>query len=269
MPVCCRCNLQVESEAQAPHPVIFEQIDGQLVHSLALRTQGAAGPSGIDASGWRCLLSSFYKESTDLCEAIAMLGRRICQNYVDPNGLLAYTSCRLVAMDKCPGVRPIGIGEVVRRIIGKAILTVTSQDIQQVTGALQLCAGQQAGCEVAIHAMRQVFTQPNTEAVLLVDATNAFNCLNRKVAVQNILRICPSVAPALVNCYRSDAQLFVGGEVILSSEGTTQEDPLAMAMFAIATIPLIHRLKESSSASQVWFADDATAGGELRSLKQW
>ena len=43
MPVCCRCNLQVESEAQAPHPVIFEQIDGQLIHSLALRTQGAAG----------------------------------------------------------------------------------------------------------------------------------------------------------------------------------------------------------------------------------
>ena len=57
--------------------------------------------------------------------------------------------------------------------------------------------------------------------------------------------------------------------MILSSEGTTQGDPLAMAMFAIATILLIHRLKESSSASQVWFADDATAGGELRSLKEW
>ena len=214
-------------------------------------------------------MSSFHKESTDLCEAIAMLGRRICQNFVDPDGLTAYTSCRLVAMDKCPGVRPIGIGEVVRRIIGKAILSVASQDIQQVTGALQLCAGQQAGCEAAIHAMRQGFTQPNTEAVLRGDATNAFNCLNRKVALQNILRICPSVAPALVNCYRSDAHLFVGGEVIPSSEGTTQGDPLATALFAIATIPPIHRLKESSSASQVWFADDATAGGELQSLKQW
>ena len=69
-----------------------------------------------------------------------------------------------------------------------------------------------------------------------------------------------------MNCYRS---LFVGGEVILSSEGTTQGDPPAMAVFAIATIPLIHRLKEPCSVSQVWFADDATAGGELRSLKQW
>ena len=135
-----------------------------------------------------------------------MLGRRICQNFVDPDGLSAYTSCRLVAMNKCPGVRPIGIGEVVRRIIGKAILTVTSQDIQQVTGALQLCAGQQSGCEAAIHAMRHVFTQPNTQAVL-VDATKVFNCLNCKVALQDILHICPSVAPALVNCYRIDAHL--------------------------------------------------------------
>lgn len=74
--------------------------------------------------------------------------------------------------------------------------------------------------------MRHLFTQLNTEAVLLVDATNAFNCLNLSVALQNILHICPSIAPALVNCYRNDAHLFVGGEEISSSEGTTQDDPL-------------------------------------------
>ena len=191
--------IELETDLQAPHPIIFEQIDGQLIHSIALRTQGAAGPSGIDASGWRRLLLSFQKESIDLCEAIAMMGRRICQNFVDPVGLTAFTSCRLIALDKCPGVRPIGIGEVVRRILGKAILTITSPDVQQVTGALQLCAGQHVGCEAAIHAMRQVFTQPNTEAVLLVDATNTFNCLNRKAALQNILLsfYCPSTGELL------------------------------------------------------------------------
>ena len=40
--------------------------------------------------------------------------------------------------------------------------------------ALQVCSGQQGGCEAAIHAIRHVFSEPNTEAVLLVDATNAF-----------------------------------------------------------------------------------------------
>ena len=35
-----------------PHPVIYEQITGPLVRSIALITEGAAGPSGIDAQGW-------------------------------------------------------------------------------------------------------------------------------------------------------------------------------------------------------------------------
>jgi len=36
-----------------PHRVIYEQITGPLVPSVALKTEEAAGPSGIDAHGWR------------------------------------------------------------------------------------------------------------------------------------------------------------------------------------------------------------------------
>ena len=46
-------------------------------------------------------------------------------------------------------------------------------------GSIQLCAGQDAGCEAAVHAMEQLFTADDTEAMILVDATNAFNRLNR------------------------------------------------------------------------------------------
>ena len=38
---------------------------------------------------------------------------------------------------------------------------------------------------------------------------------------------------------------------------------------SMATIPLIYQLMQSSAVSQAWFADDATAGGKLRSLRQW
>ena len=76
---------------------------------------------------------------------------------MDPEGLSAFTACRLLALDKCPGVRPIGVGEVMRRIVGKAILTVVKQDIETVAGNIQLCAGQKAGAEAAIHAMRFMF----------------------------------------------------------------------------------------------------------------
>ena len=182
-------------------------------------------------------------------------------------GLTAFVACRLMALDKCPGVRPIGIGEVVRRILGKAVLATIGNEIQEAAGAMQVCAGHQAGSEAAIHAMRETFEDPNTEAALLVDASNAFNTLNRKMALHNIQKRCPPLAKVLINTYRHDPQLFIGGETLLSREGTTQGDPLAMAMYAIATVPLIDRLQQQ--VTQVWFADDATAGGRLLDLRDW
>ena len=179
--------------------------------------------------------------SVDLCDNLAALARRI---YVDPKGLSAFVTCRLIALDKCPGVRPIGIGETVRRIIGKAIATTISDNIQDAAGPLQVCAGHFSGCEAAVHAMRQVFEAPDTEAILLVDASNAFNSLNRQTALMNIHHLCPALSKVLINTYQEDIQLFIDGEVLLSQEGTTQGDPLAMAMYAVAVTLLIHRLED-------------------------
>ena len=116
--------------------------------------------------------------------------------------------------------------------------------------------------------MRTVFDTDTTDAILLVDATNAFNNLNRLVALHNIQCLCPSIATALINCYRTCSNLFVGGKVILSREGTTQGDPLAMAMFGLATLPLIQRIKNANT-TQCWFADDAAAGACLLCLRLW
>ena len=251
-----------------PHPVLFEEVNGQMIRDTVLKMDGAAGPSGLDAASWKRLCTSFKGASTDLCESLAATARRICTNYVDPSGLSAFVACRLVALDKCPGVRPIGIGETARRLVGRAIARVLSDDIQAAAGPLQLCAGHQSGCESAVHAMRQVFESSETEAIILVDATNAFNSLNRQAALRNICHLCPPLAKILVNTYREDVRLFIDGETLLSQEGTTQGDPLAMAMYAIAVNPLIHRLNQDT-AKQVWFADDATAGGKINTLREW
>ena len=61
--------------------------------------------------------------------------------YVDPSGLTAFTACQLIALDKHPGVWPIGVGEVVQRNVGKTVLSVIGVKIKQSAGSLQLCAG--------------------------------------------------------------------------------------------------------------------------------
>ena len=111
-------------------------------------------------------------------------------------------ACRLIALNKCPGVHPIGVGEVVRRIIAKAVLSIVKLDVLDAAGSLQLCVGQDAGSEAAVHAMRAIFCDDSTEAVLLVDASNTFNCLNRQVALHNIQTLCPPLANILINTYR-------------------------------------------------------------------
>ena len=43
---------------------------------------------------------------------------------MDPDESDALVVCHLIALNKCPEVRPIGIGEVVRQIIAKAVLSI-------------------------------------------------------------------------------------------------------------------------------------------------
>ena len=118
-----------------------------------------------------------------------------------------------------------------------------------------------------MHAMNEAFHDDDVQAVLLVDASNAFNCLNREAALRNIRHLCPPLSTILINTYRKPTNLYMDGHILLSQEGTTQGDPLAMPMYAIGICPLIHKV--SCDVQQVWYADDATASGQLKDLRQW
>ena len=151
---------------------------------------------------------------------LATLARRLYTTFIDPVIISPLLACRLIALDKNPGIRPIGIGETVRRIIAKAVLYVIS--------------------------------------------TNAFNSLNKAVALHNIQHLCPSFSTILINTYRHPACLYVDGDILYSEEGTTQGDPLAMPFYALATVPLIQKL--TTCVTEVWYADDAAACGKISAL---
>ena len=256
--------------SQLGHAVLFESVDGVAIVKAAMATSGGAGPSGVDANAWRHLLSG-YRPSQQLADAMASLARRLCTELVDPESVTAYTSSRLVPIDKNPGVRPVGIGEVVRRIVGRAALRVISPDLRRVAGSDQLCVGQRAGIESAIHELRASFNSSDDQCLLQIDADNAFNTLNRCLALRNIETICPLMKVLLLNIYRGDSLLPACGELFFSKEGLTQGDNLAMAAFGANSLPLIRRLKERLEAPvlQKWYADDANATGKLPALREF
>ena len=139
-------------------------------------------------------------------------------------------------------------------------------------GDLKLYAGHPAGCEAAVHAMSEIFAEEETDAVLLVDATNAFNSINRKVMLNNIQYTCPSMAVCTYSCYITASRLLVkGGKEISSVEATTQGDPIAMPLSAVAITPLLQMIKldEAYEVRQAAFADDLSVAGKLTQLRKW
>jgi len=51
------------------HPVIFDCLTDEVLRRVVLHMDGAAGPSGVDARGWRRLCTSFRSASVDLCHS--------------------------------------------------------------------------------------------------------------------------------------------------------------------------------------------------------
>ena len=113
--------------------------------------------------------------------------------------------------------------------------------------------------------MKEVFDDDETEAVILVDASNAFNALNRNVALHNLQMICPLFSTVLRT---SQIVHYRCGKELISKELTTEGDNLAMSFYGLSTRPLQTILRTKSPAiKQVWLADDATGAGKLKQLK--
>ena len=151
---------------------------------------------------------------------------------------------------------------MLRRIIGRSIVQCIKTDQKLLSGNSQLCLGQKRGIEHAIHSLRDPFSTTGNETILQIDAKNPFNSLNRKLALAIIEKICPSFHTALWNSYNTPSNLFIGKKTLTSREGTTQGDPLAMAMYGFAILPLM-KCAAVPGLEHKWYADDGNAIGSV------
>ena len=153
---------------------------------------------------------------------------------VDWTAIRALMASRLVALDKCPGVRPIGIGECLRCVLGHMLLAlvtkanslVTGWEAQSACNVDQLACGMQSGIEGAVHAMSALYDDHSKEGwgFLLMDAANAFNSVNRAAALRNVRVLWPSCSHFLFNAYMGYSFLLLKStdEMLLSRESMTQ-----------------------------------------------
>lgn len=99
-----------------------------------------------------------------------------------------------------------------------------------------------------------------------IDARNGFGEISWKAMLWTVRPLWALGARFAFNCYRHAAVLVIYRmedgfslcDTLLSMEGVTQGDPLAMALYGLALVPLVTFLRRAApSVIQPWYADDA------------
>ena len=110
-------------------PLIDVDVTGSHVESVARMIRGGAGPGGSSAIQWQGFLLRYGAHSERLWDSMAELARHLANSIVEWTDIRAPIASRLIALDKCPGIRPIGIGEEPRRILGKVLALATRFEV--------------------------------------------------------------------------------------------------------------------------------------------
>ena len=130
----------------------------------------------------------------------------------------------------------------------------------------------QAGCESIVHALARVQEDsdvpPEDRWTLLVDFSNAFNCINRERMFQEVRRRIPTMSAWMEMCYGAQPFLRFGEHSILSCCGVQQGDPLGPLGFSLALHPLVEKIRTQVPGLVIntWYLDDGTLCGSARDL---
>eukprot|EP00804_Cyclotella_cryptica_P019798 CCRYP_009693-RA/>CCRYP_009693-RA protein AED:0.29 eAED:0.30 QI:0/0/0/1/0/0.14/7/0/1059 len=129
-----------------PDPIPID-CDPVAVESVAKKLTGAAGCSGVDSALLKSCLLRYGKASSDLREELLEWTLWLSNTAPPWAAYRAMRQGRLVALDKNPG--PVGIGECWIRAVSKLVLADCGKEGKAACGSIQLCAGLEAGIEVA------------------------------------------------------------------------------------------------------------------------
>ena len=171
----------------------------------------------------------------------------------------------LASKKKKGGLRPIAVGEVLRRLVSKCLATLAHCQALAHLSPLQLGVSVRGGCEAIVHATSHLMSslQGDERWTLLLDFTNAFNSISRQAMFVEFRRHLPGLSAWMESCYSCQPLLHLGQDIIHSCCGVQQGDPLGPLGFALTLHPIIERIRAEvpSLALNAWYLDDGTLVG--------
>ena len=267
-------NLHPQQPAPDTPPVHELPPAPQLVPDVvakALRSFPAAsapGPSGLRVQHLReaCTPGT----AAGLLEQLAAVVNLLASGHACPEVAPVLAGAGLVAVPKPKGgVRPIAIGEILRRLTGKCLMSHVRASAQEHFFPAQLGVAVPAGTEVAVHTVRAWMDRHScsTGKVLLkLDFENAFNRVSRSQVLACTRSHFPALARWVAWTYGKHTDLRFGSTVLPSASGVQQGDPLGPLLFAAVVQPLATELRAGLDLS-LFYLDDGVLAGDVAAVR--
>jgi hypothetical protein len=136
-------------ETRKPGEEVFHQYDNlpelldldlneKTVEKVARRLSGGAGLGGVNSTFLKQVLLRHGNSSRRLRKTMASFAEWMANSYPPWAAYRALRMGRLIALDKSPGVRPVGIGEIWSRLIAKIVLVEAGTEAKHACGDNQL-----------------------------------------------------------------------------------------------------------------------------------
>ena len=152
---------------------------------------------------------STERQSSHLLGAITALVNWIVVNGVPDAVKSHFFGGRLIALKKKDGgIRPIVVGQTLRRLISKLINNYAKEKLATVFAPIQLGVGISGGVEAGVHAVRRYVEYLDADmTVIKLDFRNAFNTIRRDTILEAVVSAIPEVYSYVHAAYATTSQL--------------------------------------------------------------
>ena len=238
-----------------------------VVHAIKTFPNGSAGgPDGLRPQHLKDLTGSSAGDGgPTLLATLTAFVNLVLLGGTSPSIRPYFFGASLTALEKKGGgIRPIAVGCTLRRLVAKVASASVREAMADLLAPHQLGFGVKKGPEAAVHVARlYLHNLSSDKALLKIDFRNAFNSVRRDKLLLVVKDLAPEIYPLVHSSYSSPSSLFWSNNVLQSSEGVQQGDPLGPLLFCLAIFQLQSQLQ---SELCLLYLDDVTLGGTVEEI---
>ena len=282
----CKPNILIDAISGVPYPPPTAPVEefpslqlpmdfDVIKHIWNFPKGTACGPSGLRIEHLQEACGSPLP--TSLHSTFRMFLNVLLTGTLPPETSPYFAGASLVALrktrpDEPLDVRPIAVGEVFRRLVGKCVCHITSQKAREILQPAQFGVACPLGTEKVVHQIHDLISEhwDNDDfAFMKVDYKNAFNSVSRQLVINECQKHFPELIPWVMYCYGRHPKLWHSSGIFLSACGVQQGDPLGPLLFALALRALVNEIGNVEGViSNKWYLDDGMIAGTKAAVQR-